>query len=140
VIRAVFDCGVLVSAIGWGGNPRACLELAASGQVSLFVTDEIWTEYSGRIPVILAKERCNVDPQPVLAWLLSVVRFVEPSPLGKQRSRDAGDDAYLACAVQANAEAIVSNDRDLLDLGKPFGIQVLTPIQFLKLARGALGD
>jgi predicted nucleic acid-binding protein len=45
------------------------------------------------------------------------------------------DDRYLACALGANAEAIVSNDRDLLDLGKPYSIAILTPIELIKLAR-----
>jgi predicted nucleic acid-binding protein len=139
VIRAILDCGVLVSAIGWGGNARACLDLAAAGQVSLFVTDEIWNEYTHRIPRILAEERPGVDPQPVLAWLLMLAQFVEPAPIGKQRSRDIRDDCYLACALQAGAEVIVSNDRDLLGLGKPFGVAILTPIQFLKFVRGATG-
>jgi predicted nucleic acid-binding protein len=81
-----------------------------------------------------------VDAQAVLAWLLTIAQFVEPAPLGKQRSRDVRDDCYLACALQAGAEAIVSNDRDLLQLGKPFGVAILTPIQFLKLVRGASGN
>ena len=140
MIRVVLDCGVLVSAIGWGGHPRACLDLAASGQVSLFVTGEIWNEYADRIPFILAAEKRDVDPQPVLAWLLTIVQFVEPAPLGKPRSRDLRDDCYLACALQAGADVIVSNDRDLLVLGKPFGIAILTPIQFLKFVRGATGN
>jgi len=135
MIRAVLDCGVLVSAIGWVGNARACLDLAASGQVSLFVTDEIWNEYSERIPPILAAERRSVDAQPILAWLLTIARFVDPAALGKQRSRDIRDDCYLACALAASADAIVTNDRDLLVLGKPFGISIFTPIQFLKLVR-----
>jgi predicted nucleic acid-binding protein len=139
MIRAVLDCGVLVSAIGWGGHARACLDLAAAGQVSLFVTDEIWHEYEHRIPPILAAEKRDVDPQPVLAWLLTIAQFVEPALLGKPRSRDVRDDCYLACALQAGAEVIVSNDRDLLVLGKPFGIAILTPIQFLKFVRGAAG-
>ncbi len=75
MIRAVLDCGVLVSAIGWGGNARACLDLAASGQVLLFVTDEIWNEYSNRIPSILATERRAVNPQAVLAWLLTIAHI-----------------------------------------------------------------
>jgi predicted nucleic acid-binding protein len=33
----------------------------------------------------------------------------------------------------------VTNDRDLLDLGKPFGVSIITPIKFLKLARGRVG-
>jgi len=138
MIRAVFDCGVLVSAIGWGGHARACLDLTASGQVEMFVTEEIWKEYAEQIPAVLARERRPVEPQPVLAWLLSIAHFVDPAPLGKPRSRDAGDDCYLACALQAEADAIVSNDRDLLVLGRPFGIRVLTPIQFVKLVRSQL--
>ncbi|MGD1086199.1 MAG: putative toxin-antitoxin system toxin component, PIN family [Verrucomicrobiota bacterium] len=140
MIRAVLDCGVLVSAIGWGGNARSCLDLAASGQVSLFVTDEIWKEYADRIPAIVAAEQRDVDAQPVLAWLLTIAQFVQPAPLGKPRSRDTRDDPYLACALQAGADVIVSNDRDLLVLGKPFGVAILTPIQFLKFVRGATGN
>jgi putative PIN family toxin of toxin-antitoxin system len=140
MIRAAIDCGVLVSAIGWGGNARACFELAASGQATLFVTEEIWKEYSERMPVILARQKREVDVQPMLAWLLTVVRFVEPAPPGKPRSRDIEDDCYLGCALSAGAEVIVSNDRDLLVLGKPFGIAILTPIQFLKLVRGSSGN
>lgn len=135
MIRAVYDCGVLVSAIGWGGNPRLCLDLVASGLVSLFVTDEIWAEYIDRIPRRLMEEERGVEPQPVLSWLLRVAHFVEPAPLGKQRSRDIQDDRYLACALAARADAIVSNDRDVLALRKPFGVRILTPIQFLKLVR-----
>ena len=45
------------------------------------------------------------------------------------------DDRYVAAALGAGAAAVVSNDRDLLTLGKPFGIPVVTPVQFLKLVR-----
>jgi predicted nucleic acid-binding protein len=135
MIRVVLDCGVLISAIGWGGNPRSCLDFVASGRATLFVTDEIWNEYSDRIPRRLAEEKRGIDPQPILSWLLSVAQFVEGAPLGKRRSHDVRDDCYLACALRVGADAIVSNDRDLLVLQKPFGIPILTPIQFLKLVR-----
>jgi len=65
-------------------------------------------------------------------WYLVKLRFVEAAPLGKQRSRDPKDDLYLAAALAAKADCIVTFDRDLLDLGKPFGIAVITPAQFLK--------
>jgi len=139
MIRVVLDCGVLISAIGWGGNPRSCLDIIASGRATLFVTNEIWNEYSDRLPRRLAEENRDVDPEPVLSWILTVAQFVEAAPLGKQRSRDAKDDRYLACALRAGADAIVSNDRDLLVLRKPFGIPIQTPIQFLKMMRDQTG-
>ena len=63
---------------------------------------------------------------------------MEPVPLGKPRSRDPKDDRYLACALGAKAEALVSNDRDLLALEGPCGVAILTPVEFLKLVRGRL--
>ena len=38
MIRAVFDCNVVLLAIGWSGSARACLKLVARRRVFLFVT------------------------------------------------------------------------------------------------------
>lgn len=75
----------------------------------------------------------------MLSRLLRIAHFVDPAPLGKQRSRDVKDDRYLACALGAQAVVVVSNDRDLLDLEQPFGVSIVTPLQFLKLVRGQTG-
>lgn len=128
---AVFDCNVLISAIGWGGNPRACLNLVAAGQVTLCLTPEIWTEYDRRVPEVLADKKPGVDARPVLDWILRTSTMVEPAPLGKRRSRDLKDERYLACALGAGAKLIVTSDHDLLDLEKPFGIQMATPVELL---------
>jgi putative PIN family toxin of toxin-antitoxin system len=136
VILAVFDCNMLISAIGWGGNPRACLHLVAAGQVTLCLTPEIWTEYDQRVPEVLADKKPGVDARPMLDWILRTATMVEPAPLGKQRSRDRKDDRYLACALSAGAKLIVTSDRDLLDLEKPFGIKMVTPVELLLRIRG----
>jgi putative PIN family toxin of toxin-antitoxin system len=132
MIRAVYDCNVILSGIGWNGSARKCLKLAAERRVFLFVTDEILAEYESVIPETLAQEVPEVNPQPKLAWIKSKARLVEPSPLGKRRSRDAKDDVYLAAALGASAEYIVTYGKDLLDLDKSFGIQTLRPAEFLR--------
>ncbi len=66
-----------------------------------------------------------------LSWYQDNVKRVEPAPLGKQRSRDLKDDPYLACALGAGAKILVTRDGDLLTLGKPFGIQIITPRELL---------
>lgn len=132
MIRAVYDCNVILSGIGWNGSARNCLKLVASRHVFLFVTDAILAEYETVIPDILAEEVPEVDPRPKLAWIRSKSRFVEPLPLGKRRSRDTKDDIYLACALAAPAQYIVTYDDDLLDLEKPFGIQTIRPAEFLR--------
>jgi predicted nucleic acid-binding protein len=67
----------------------------------------------------------------IVAWYQESVKQVAPAPLGKQGSRDPKDDPYLACALGAGARIIVTRDDDLLALGKPFGIQILTPRELL---------
>lgn len=132
---AVLDCNNLVSAIGWGGNPRLVLDAVFGGMVEAIASDDIWREYELRIPEVLAAAGRHVDPAPVLGHLLTLARFVEPAPLGRRRSRDPKDDAHLAAALAAGA-CVVTNDRDLLDLGKPFGVAILTPVEFLRTLRG----
>jgi putative PIN family toxin of toxin-antitoxin system len=132
MIRAVYDCNVILSGIGWKGSARKCLKLVAERQVFLFVTDEILAEYESVIPETLAEEVPAIDPLPKLAWIKSKARLVEPSPLGKRRSRDVKDDIYLAAALGAAAEYILTYDKDLLDLEKPFGIETIRPAELLR--------
>ena len=132
MIRAVYDCNVVLSGIGWNGSARKCLKLVAQRRVFLFVTDKILSEYQAVIPETLAEEAPEVDPHPKLEWIRSKARMVEETPLGKRRSRDAKDDVYLAAALGASAEYIVTYDKDLLDLEKPFGIETIRPAEFLR--------
>lgn len=132
MIRAVYDCNVVLSGIGWNGSARSCLKLVASRRVFLFVTNAIFAEYEAVIPEVLKEEVPEADPHPKLAWIKSKARLVEPAPLGKRRSRDAKDDIYLACALAASAQYIVTYDHDLLEMDKPFGIETIRPAEFLR--------
>jgi putative PIN family toxin of toxin-antitoxin system len=136
MIRAVYDCNVILSGIGWNGSARNCLKLVVHRRVFIFVTDAILTECETVIPEILAEEFPDLDPHPKLAWIRTKSRLVEPSPLGKRRSRDAKDDIYLAGALAASAQYIVTYDNDLLDLEKPFGIETIRPAEFLRRCTG----
>ena len=73
----------------------------------------------------------GVNPEPWLNWIERKAKVYEPAPVGKQRSRDPDDDPFLACALASGAKVIISKDNDLLILEKPFGIEILTPRQFL---------
>jgi putative PIN family toxin of toxin-antitoxin system len=49
--------------------------------------------------------------------------------------RDPKDDTYLECAVLSRADLLITGDKDLLVHGSYEGTQIVTPIQFLELAR-----
>jgi putative PIN family toxin of toxin-antitoxin system len=128
-VKVVFDAGVVFSAAGWRGEAHRCLLAMAHRRVIAYATDETLKELSH----LLAERgnRAKHSPTATFAWYQDHVKRVEPAPLGKQRSRDLKDDPYLACALGAGAKFIVTRDQDLLALGKPFGIQIVTPRELL---------
>ncbi len=133
-MRVVLDANVVFAGAGWRGEAHNCLLAMAKRRITVFATLEILEEVRA-----LIAERGNKfkhAPHNLLTWYYDRVKMVDPSPLGRQRSRDVKDDPYLACALGAGAKIIVTRDNDLLALEKPFGIQIITPRELLvRLAR-----
>lgn len=128
-MRVVLDANVVFAGAGWRGEAHKCLVAMAHRRITVYATDEILDEVRELVGEIGFKTK--FPPQNVLNWYQDRVKRVEPAPLGKQRSRDVKDDPYLACALAAGAKIIVTRDDDLLALGKPFGIQIITPRELL---------
>jgi putative PIN family toxin of toxin-antitoxin system len=133
-MTAVFDTNVFVSAAASAtGSSRHCFVLLAKRQFQLIVTKAILDEYEAaavRLSGQPGRTR-NLNWRPLFQWLSRTARLVEASPMGKQRSRDAADDIFLAAALAGGAKFIVLHDRDLLVLKKPFGIEILKPANFV---------
>lgn len=128
-MRVVLDANVVFAGVGWRGEAHNCMLAMANRRITVLATPEILEEVRA-----LTAERGSKFKHPahnLLTWYYDRVKLVEPAPLGKQRSRDATDDPYLACALAAGASIIVSRDDDLLALEKPFGIQIVTPRELL---------
>lgn len=130
MIPVVFDCGVVISGLGWRSEPHLCISTAGRRCLP-FVTEQILEEYHRIIKELEADGTFKQSPWPLYQLFREQCKTVEPAPLGKQRSRDPKDDPYLACALAANARYIISRDPHLLDLEKPFGIEIVTPRAFL---------
>lgn len=129
-MRVVLDANVAAAGTVFRGEPWAVLLKLARRQATAFVSEFTLAETRNTVAVLSRLKKSKGHPGGALTWYLGIVRPIEPAPLGKQRSRDANDDPYLAVALAAKA-SIVTYDKDLLDLGKPFGIEILRPSQFL---------
>jgi putative PIN family toxin of toxin-antitoxin system len=137
MIRAVFDTSTVVAAIFWPrSTARRAWTLVARRKVRPCVTGAIEAEYHDTCLEFQQTRFPDRSPLPFLGWVHQKALHCVPAPLGKRRSRDATDDPFLACALAAEAKYIVASDRDLLSLGKPFGIAILTPAGLVRrLAR-----
>jgi putative PIN family toxin of toxin-antitoxin system len=130
--RAVFDSSILVSGFGWHGESYLCLVAMARRRVAVCSSAWILEEVSRRLKELEAERRLASDPWPAFKWFSNTAEIVEPGPTGKQRSRDPKDDPILGTALAAGVSRIVSRDRDLLDLQRPFEIEIVRPGQFLR--------
>ena len=134
-MNVVFDANVVAGAVCWNGDPWRCLLRLARGEVFAWGTDFTLEETRRTCVRLIQEKRPNHNAEARLEWYRANVRTIEAAPLGKPRSRDANDDPYLACALAAQARCLVTFDNDLLDLEKPFGIEMITPAQFLRYFR-----
>ncbi len=133
-MRVVLDANVVFAGAGWRGEAYACLLAMARRRITVFATGEMLDEL--RATVARRGGKFKHSAHTVIAWYCRAVKVVDPVPLGKQRSRDAQDDPYLACALAAGAKVIVSRDDDLLVMHRPFGVEIITPRELLRrLAR-----
>jgi putative PIN family toxin of toxin-antitoxin system len=133
-MTVVFDTNVFVSAAGSAaGSARRCFYLWAHRRFRLAITEEVLHEYQEAAERLAAKpgRYHDMNWQPLFYWVRDKAEHFKPSPLGKRRSRDPDDDIFLSCALAAGAKLIVSYDLDLLEMKKPFGIEILKPAPFV---------
>lgn len=133
-MRVVFDTVVLVRALinpysRWG---RLLFDHADA--YVLVVSRPVLTEYIEVLqrPELTRKYRslATHNPHTVLDLLANAV-VVEPAEI-LPVARDPKDDPFLATATAGNADYLVSEDRDLLDLGTYEGVEIITATTFLE--------
>ena len=127
----VLDANVVAAAIVFRGEATAVLVKLARRKAFAFGTEFTLAETREIVTALARNRPSKHNVGGLLAWYLEKVKSVEPAPLGKQRSQDPKDDPYLAAALSASA-TIITYDYDLLDMGKPFGVEIMRPTAFLK--------
>ncbi|MBU6401824.1 MAG: putative toxin-antitoxin system toxin component, PIN family [Verrucomicrobia bacterium] len=135
-MRVVLDANVIASGVCWDGEAYLCLVKLARRQAFAFGTEETLAETQEVTIRLIRQKRPKHHAAARLTWYLSRVRVVTPAPLGKQRSRDWKDDPYLSAALAAQAKSVMTYDRDLLVLGRPFGLEIIKPAEFLRRLPG----
>jgi uncharacterized protein len=135
-MRLVLDTNVVVSGLLWHGPPRQVVDAARAGKVSLFTTPALLEELQdvlGRPKFAKRLAEAGVTSETLILGYAALAALVQPADIEAVIAADPDDDAVLACAVTAQAEAIASGDPHLLQLGQFHGIPVVNPAQVLAL-------
>ncbi len=137
MLKAVLDTNVLVSGLlkrGRSGIPDQILRKI--DKFELFLSTDILEETQQVLhyPRIQKKYRfTEAEIQDYLDYLRAISQIVEGISTLKVIREDPDDDMILACAIQAQADYVVSGDPHLKRLKTYQAIQIISPAEFLKL-------
>jgi putative PIN family toxin of toxin-antitoxin system len=125
-MKIVLDTNVLISGIYFSGPPGTILQAWRSRKFQLAVSIEILEEYLN-VAERLASRYPGIEYGGILDLIVQNAELVEAPDLPEPVCEDPDDDKFLACALAARANIIVSGDSDLLKASGHEGIQILTP-------------
>lgn len=137
MIRVVLDANQYVSALlKPHPNPATIVRLVYEGELSLLLSPAILEELRRVLAYPKLRKLHRRTPKGIERFLgiLEKIAVLSPGILGVSAIvDDPSDNIYLACAVEGNADFIVSGDHHLTNLKTFRGIPIVNPATFLKL-------
>ncbi|MCL2745664.1 MAG: putative toxin-antitoxin system toxin component, PIN family [Coriobacteriia bacterium] len=128
-MRVVLDTNVLVSAAAYpGGIPSLILAAWKARKISVVLSPYIVEEFKSVMPRIPANRRTKAEIQDYADQLQLRSDLVEPADITDAELRDENDLAILGTLIAANADYLITGDKDLLALSHKY--PVVTPAIF----------
>jgi hypothetical protein len=134
VLRVVLDTTVFVRCFLGPRSAAGRIILQHNDRYRLFLALPMAEELLDVLtrPKLRAKMRASLQDVLKALGVLSNADAVELSDIPPV-SRDPNDDMFLATALAAQADYLVTEDNDLLVLGSYHGTQIVTVGQFLRV-------
>ncbi|MFZ2411766.1 MAG: putative toxin-antitoxin system toxin component, PIN family [Candidatus Methanoperedens sp.] len=133
MLRIVADTNIYISAFFWRGKPNRLIHLCYAGKAKLVVSRKIIEELER---ILLTDEKFKMEREDVALnteIILSNAELVEPKATLNVIKEDPDDDRILECAVEGEAEYLVSGNKHLLNIKEFQGIKILTANQMLEI-------
>jgi uncharacterized protein len=130
VLRVVFDTNIYISAYAFGGVADKVVQLAQTGEVSIAISRPILHEIER-----VLRTKFHWPEDAIVKTITNIRKFtylVIPTKTITIITTDPPDNRILECAVEANAELIISGDNDLKRLKTYQKITIISPKQFLE--------
>ena len=130
-MRVVIDTNVLISAIFWTGKPKQVLNKVRRGEITFLTSEFILEEIRDVLtredtPFKLSAEEAEriVTEMRNLAVVVKIGSHVSVC-------KDENDNKVLDCAIDGNANCIITGDSHLLQLSSFQKIDIMTVSDFL---------
>lgn len=130
MLRIVLDTNVIIGADrGIHSFGSRIMQAVVDGEILAYVSGKIRKEY------LLIRSRLLKDPEmyQLIDEYLTAVEYVHPSQRLDVVTTDREDNKFVEVASEVQADYIVSNDHDLLNLGSYEYTEVVKPEEFWKI-------
>jgi len=133
IIRVVLDTNVLISALLFKGELSRIVGLWQKGKITPVISKETFDE----LRTVLEYPKFSLSRAEIESLIEhEILPFFEVVNIGKHvkgACRDPEDDKFISCALSANADYIVTGDKDLSDLRKYQSIKIIHASDFMKM-------
>ena len=137
-MKIVFDTNVLLAGIFARGLCEALLDhCLANPEHTAIVSEPILEEFMEK-----AEQKFHAPPlkvRRVVALFREQMTIVVPMTVSADACRDPDDLAVVGTLIAANADCLVTGDKDLLVLEKFQGLPILTPRQCFECVTRSAG-
>jgi putative PIN family toxin of toxin-antitoxin system len=128
-VKVVFDTNIYVSAFTLPrGSAAQALDRVLAGEHELYLSKPILDELLSVLARKFARDREELAR--VALFLSELATIVRPK-LRLRVLHDDADNRVVECGVAARADAIVTGDKQMLELGSHGGIRIMAIRQFL---------
>jgi putative PIN family toxin of toxin-antitoxin system len=135
LVKLVIDTNTIISGSLWHGPPARLISAALTGQAQMFLSLPLLLELRETLqrPRFAARLTARGEsPESVATRFRAACLEAAPAKVSPPDGlRDLDDMHILACAAGASADAIVSGDTHLLDLGSFEGIPIINAVEAL---------
>ena len=129
-MKIVADTNFLISATQWDYSvSHKLLEKLILNDAEIFTTREILDEFAE----VLKRDflYSEGDTKNIIEKSIQFLTLVIPSEKVDIVKEDADDNKIIECALESNAEYIISYDKHLLDLKVYRGIKIVKPEEII---------
>lgn len=138
VLRVVIDTNVLISGLfGIKNSPSSCILRSVRSEKIILVTSppilEEVDELISRKRIINRTKMSEAERKIFMDELIKRSEVTAGKQFSRMIVRDLKDDKILACAYEANADYIVTGDKDLLVLKEYRRIKIVSPRRLIEL-------
>ena len=132
-MKIVLDTNILLSSIFGSGAPCRLVQEALNKNFDIITSKSILNEV--RKVLQDPEEKFQLSEQETDDIIAGILIFAKVVPLKTEIAmvRDPKDNHVISCAIDGQAEYIITRDKDLLSLISYKEIKIILPEEFLKL-------